>query len=107
MDKFLCFPKLQTVAFSNALINLCHNARTATEDIIIFDLSKVEFITPFGLVLLTGTISECLAQSKSAKYKPPDKSSTRKFLSGIGFNKFFKISNGGHTIVSANVQLRD
>lgn len=107
MDQVLCFPKLQTVAFSNALINLCHSARTSGEDTIIFDLSKTAFITPFGLVLLAGTIAECMAQSKKAKYKRPDKSTTRKFLSGIGFNEFFKISqNGGHTVVSPNVQLK-
>jgi len=107
MDKILCFPKLQTVAFSNALINLCHSARTSTEDTIIFDLSKAEFITPFGLVLLAGTISECMAQNKKAKYRRPDKSQARKFLSGIGFNQFFKIvANGGQTIASPNVQLK-
>jgi len=89
------------------LINLCHNARTSKESTIIFDLTKTEFITPFGLVLLTGTIAECLALNKKARYKSPDKSSTRKFLSGIGFNKFFKLStNGGHEIASPNVQLR-
>jgi anti-anti-sigma regulatory factor/anti-sigma regulatory factor (Ser/Thr protein kinase) len=107
MDKILCFPKLQTVAFSNALIKLCHSARTSGEDTIIFDLSKTTFITPFGLVLLAGTIAECQAQNKKAKYRRPDKSVTQKFLSTIGFNKFFKIpSNGWPEIASANVQLR-
>jgi anti-sigma regulatory factor (Ser/Thr protein kinase) len=107
MDEVLSYPKLQTVAFSNALINLCYNARTSKDDCIIFDLTKTEFITPFGLVLLTGTIAECLAQDKKAKYKRPDKPSIRKFLAGIGFNRFFKLStNGDHEIASPNVQLR-
>lgn len=103
----MCFPKLQTIGFSNALINLCYSARTATEDTITFDLSKTDFITPFGLVLLAGTVAECLAQNKKALYKSPEQKKTKQFLSGIGFNQFFSLStNGGHTIESPNVQLK-
>ncbi|MDA8092290.1 MAG: hypothetical protein M0Z61_18950 [Nitrospiraceae bacterium] len=107
MDKVLSFPKLQTVAFSNALIDLCYSARNAEEDTIIFDLSKTEFISPFGLALLTGTIAECQAQDKKAKYLKPKKGETQKFLSGIGFNGFFKLStNDEHRVASPHVQLR-
>lgn len=106
MDCRLQYPKLQTVAFSNHLLGICHRARTAGEDTIIFDLSKTEFITPFGIILVAGTISECLSSGKKARYQGPNKTAAKKFLSGIGFNNFFKLANGGHKIESPNVQLR-
>jgi anti-sigma regulatory factor (Ser/Thr protein kinase) len=102
----LRYPKLQTIAFSNVLLELCHQARTSTEDTIHFDLSKTEFITPFGIILLSGTISECLAQGKETIYRRPEKVKTKKFLSGIGFNNFFKITGDDHNIESPNVQLK-
>jgi len=106
MENYLEYPKLQTVAFSNALLKLCHKARTSEGDTIFFNLNKTEFITPFGITLLAGTISECLGQGKKAKYLRPEKPSTKRFLSGIGFNKFFKIPGDEHKIESPNVQLR-
>jgi anti-sigma regulatory factor (Ser/Thr protein kinase) len=102
----LQYPKLQTIAYSNTLLNLCHQARTTEEDLITFDLLKTEFICPFGIILLTGSISECLVRKKDAKYKRPNKEATRKFLSGIGFNKFFKLPDEDYKIESPNVQLK-
>ena len=102
----LRYPKLQTMAYSNILLDLCHKARNSHENIIIFDLSKTEFITPFGIILLSGTISECLASQKSAKYRKPHNGKTKNFLSGIGFNNFFKIGGDNHKIESPNVQLK-
>lgn len=108
MDCRLQYPQLQTISFSNCLLTLCHRARTADEDTVIFDLTRTEFITPFGIILLSGAISECLAAGKHAKYSKPGKRETQKYLTGIGFNEFFKLSlsNGGHKIESPNVQLR-
>ena len=103
--KHLQFSKLQTVAYSNSLIKLCAEA-VASEDEVLFDLSKTEFIAPFGIVLLAGTISERLAQGRKSKYRRPNKDATRKFLSGIGFNDFFRISGDAHRIQSPKVQLR-
>jgi anti-sigma regulatory factor (Ser/Thr protein kinase)/anti-anti-sigma regulatory factor len=103
--KHLLFPKLQTEAYSNTLIKLCREAIITEEDIL-FDLSKTEFITPLGIVLLAGTISECLEKGKAAKYRRPSKETTRRFLSGIGFNKFFDLSGDPHKIESPKVQLR-
>ncbi len=100
------FPKLQTLAFSNRLLSLCHEARNSDCKDVYFDLSKTEFITPFGIILLTGTIAECLAQQKSTKYLRPGKPATNKFMSGIGFYKFFKIREEEHKIESRHVQLK-
>lgn len=102
----LQYPKLQTVAFSNALFKLCHNARNSKADAFLFDLSKTEFITPFGIVLLAGTILECLGPKKRGQYRRPNKFSTRKFLSGIGFNDFIKVPDENQVIESPNVQLK-
>lgn len=107
MEEIFTFPRLQTIGFPNALMSLCHSARHSKAEVVIFDLTKTEFITPFGLVLLAGTISECMAKGKKVRYRKPEKDKTRKFLSGIGFNKFFKIdTNGGHKIESPVVQLK-
>ncbi len=106
MSITLRYPKLQTLAYSNILFSLCHQARTTKEDCVVFDLSKSEFLTPFGIILLTGTISECLKLKKKVGYVKPEKAVTRRFLSGIGFNNFFKIKDVDHKIESPNVQLK-
>lgn len=106
METHLHYPKLQTVAFSNVLFNLCHQARTSKADTFLFDLSKTEFITPFGIVLLAGTILECLGEKKKGRYRKPVKPSTRKFLSGIGLNNFIRVPDENQKIERPNVQLR-
>lgn len=73
---------------------------------VIFDLSKTEFLTPFGIVLLAGTLSECLSLGKEARYQEPKKRITKEFLAGIGFNNFFQIKSINHRIESPNVQLK-
>jgi len=102
----LIYPKLQTIAYSNTLVKLCHDARTTKSGKTLFDLSRTEFITPFGIILLSGTIAECLAQKKQCILTSPNKASTKKFLSAIGFNKFFKLDNGDQKIESRNIQLK-
>jgi anti-sigma regulatory factor (Ser/Thr protein kinase) len=106
MVEHLRYPKLQTVAYSNPLLGLCHQARNSNDIEIFFDLSKTQFLTPFGIVILAGSISECLNQGKKGRYKRPENSTTRKFLSGIGFNDFFRLSGDNHKIESPKVQLR-
>ena len=105
-SKHLQYPRFQSVAVSNSLLGLCFKARTSEDDKITFDLSRTESITPFGIVLLAGTILECLNQGKKATYIGPKKTRVRTFLSGIGFNKFFELSDEQHRIESPNVQLR-
>lgn len=102
----LHYPKFQTVAFSNTLLKLCRKARTSKDEVIYFDLTKTESITPFGIILLAGTILECLSQGKQAKYIKPDNVKVQKFLSGIGFNEFFKLTDAVHRIESPIIQLR-
>jgi len=56
-----------------------------------FDLSKSESITPFGIVMLTAAIRESLSRGKKCSYVKPRKASLQRFLSEIGFNKFFRL----------------
>ncbi len=100
------YPRVQTVALSNRLFRNCQEARECTEEETTFDLSATEFITPFGIVLLAGTIGECQRSGKKCKYLRPRKETTKKFLSGIGFNTFFKIKDESHKIESPHVQLK-
>ena len=100
------YPKLQTTAFSNSLLGCCQQARLSKDEEVVFDLSNTEFITPFGIILLAGTIAECLKKDLRVKYQRPKKVSTKRFLSGIGFNGFFKLSDEQHKIESSHVQLK-
>ena len=100
------YPKLQTTAFSNSLLGCCQQARLSKDEEVVFDLSNTEFITPFGIILLAGTIAECLKKDLRVKYQRPKKVTTKRFLSGIGFNDFFKLSDEQHKIESSHVQLK-
>ncbi len=106
MTENLQFSKLLTIGFSNAMIELCHKARTAGKDTLLVDLSRTTFVTPFGIVLLAGTISEVLSNNKKAEYIEPRDVKTKRFLQGIGFNKFFNLTREPYKIESPNVQLR-
>ena len=87
----LVFPKLLTIGWSSSILGLCHKARNAEDQTIIFDLSKTDFITPFGITLLAGTILECLEKNKAIGYKEPTKRKLREFLKRIGFYFFFQL----------------
>jgi anti-sigma regulatory factor (Ser/Thr protein kinase) len=101
------YPKLQTVPYSNSLLRLSQRALECQDTTVRFDLSQTEFISPLGIILLAGTISECLSQGKKVEYIRPTKYAPRTFLSGIGFNKFFKIVNGAeHQVASPKIQLK-
>ncbi len=102
----LRYPNRIVVAHSNQLLSYSQQARNSVDSEVVFDLTRTTFLTPFGIVLLAGTISECLSQGKKVVYRKPRKVRTRKFISGIGFNKFFRLSDEEHKIESSHVQLR-
>jgi hypothetical protein len=45
----LNYPKKQSVAFSNYLFSLYEEAKETSEEEILFDLSRSELLTPFGI----------------------------------------------------------
>jgi len=102
----LRYPRRIVVATSNRVLNYSQQARDSKDKQIVFDLGNTTDLTPFGIVLLAGTISECLSQKKDVKYQEPRKRETKRFLSGIGFNKFFRLPDEKQKIESSHVQLR-
>jgi len=102
----LRYPLSQNVAHSNRLLSYSQQARDCNEKEVIFDLTNTKFMTPFGIVLLAGTIAECLSQGKKVRYRRPSNRKSRQFLSGIGFNQFFQLADVDHKIESSHVQLR-
>jgi len=102
----LFYPRLHTIAYTNSLFRLYNQAKARDCSKLIFDLTSTEFITPMGIILLAGTISECLQSGMRVGYRSPKKIGTRKFLAGIGFNDFFNLQDLNHKIESPNVQLR-
>jgi hypothetical protein len=87
----LSYPKFQSIAFSGTMIRLSNLAQSTLEDEIKFDLSRSVSLTPFGIVMLTSTISSCLSQGKKCIYTRPRNRTLQKFLREIGFNAFFKL----------------
>ncbi|MFZ0927280.1 MAG: ATP-binding protein [Syntrophobacteraceae bacterium] len=102
----LKYPSRIVVATSNRVLSYSQLARQSPAEEIIFDLSNTDFLTPFGIVLLAGTISECLSQNKKVKYRQPQNEETNNFLSGIGFYEFFRLPDKKQKIESSHVQLR-
>jgi hypothetical protein len=83
------YPKIQSVAFSNALIRLNNLAKTTDEDEIRFDLSRSKMLTPFGIIMLASTIRECLVKGNKCVYRRPKGRDLQRFLKNVGFNEFF------------------
>lgn len=105
----LSYPKRQSIAFSNYLFDLYHQAKTTTADEICFDLTRTESLTPFGIIMLTATIAECQNRGKKCKYRRPVKKSAQRFFREVGFNNYFQLLDGAHTephnIRTGNIQL--
>lgn len=93
MAQILKFPIRQSVAFSNTLFSLYNQAINSQDDEIIFDLSRSEYLTPFGIIMLTSTILACQTQGKKCKYAEPKKKKLQKFMAECGFNYFIGLSS--------------
>jgi len=87
----LTYPKRVSIAFSDTMIRLYDLAKNTIDDEITFDLSKSEYLTPFGIILLTSTIDECSRRGKKCYYKAPNSLLIKQFLNEIGFNDLFKL----------------
>lgn len=87
----LKYPRISTFGFSRRLLKLSKQAREQKGKKILFDLSGTEFISPFGLTMLAGTIEECIRNGNACQYRRPVKRETKAFLRGIGFHEFFKL----------------
>jgi anti-sigma regulatory factor (Ser/Thr protein kinase) len=106
----LLFPVRQTIAFSNTIFKLYDKAKSFDEDVIVFDLSRTEVLTPFSIVILADIINDCLERGIKCKYIRPKKESLRRFINEIGFNQYFGINDGSQTkvkIETNKVQLKE
>jgi hypothetical protein len=90
----LTYPKRVSIAFSDTMIRLYNLAKSAKDNDVVFDLSKSESLTPFGVVMLTSTIDECFRKKKKCSYIEPIKPSIKAFLVDIGFNSLFHLNTG-------------
>lgn len=112
MPLILNYPKRQNVAFSNTLFRLHEMAVNAICDEIEFDLSKTESLTPFGVIMLTSTITGCHKNKKKCKYRRPQGSSPAgRFLRESGFHNYFGLQDEQEfreidSIQTGNVQLK-
>lgn len=105
----LNYPKRQSIDMSTHLFRLYDIAKSTEEDDITFDLSRTESLTPFGIIVLASTISECLKKGKRCTYSEPQDEVLRKFLSDAGFTRHFGLNNirpEWDSIQTGRVQLR-
>jgi anti-anti-sigma regulatory factor len=93
----LSYPKRQSIAFSNNLFDLYRRAQATTAKEIFFDLTRTEYFTPFGIIMLTATVAKCLKRGVKCRYRAPEKPKARKFFREVGFNNYFKLLDGAHT----------
>ncbi len=89
----LSYPKFQSIAFSKDMVKLYNLAMQTDEEGIQFDLSRSESVTPFGIIMLTATISESLRRGKRCSYIRPRKKTLQNLFSEIGFNKLFRLED--------------
>ena len=105
----LTYPKRQSIAFSNTLFRLYEKAIKAQDDEIRFDLGKSESLTPFAIIMLTSTISECLGLGKKCRYIAPENRKLRQFFNDIGFDNYFGLGGQNRKpskIDTQRIQLR-
>lgn len=88
----LPYPKRVSIAFSDTIIRLYNRAKNTIDNEIIFDLSRSESLTPFGVIMLTSTIDECFRRGKKCSYLEPAKVSLKTFLIDIGFHSLFHLN---------------
>jgi hypothetical protein len=94
----LTYPKKQSVAFSDTFLKHYESATETSEKEIHFDLSKIESLTPLGVIILTATIYECSRQKKICRLSDPENKLSKSFLQEIGFYDHFGIDK----ILAAN-----
>lgn len=104
----LAYPKRQSIAFSDTMIRLYDLAKNTLDNEIKFDLSRSEYLTPFGIIMLTSTIDECFRRGKKCSYVAPNSILLKQFLSDIGFNDLFhlKTNNNKDRMQTGTFQLR-
>lgn len=89
----LDYPRKQSVAFSDTLLELYDLATKTTDQEIYFNLSKTYSLSPLGIIMLTATIYECHRQGKKCKYRNPEDEDLNSFLTKVGFHTHFGLDD--------------
>ncbi len=78
-----------TVGWSRRIIRECTSAIKSRDNEILFNLSRVEWIAPFGLTVLSAAIYACLDKGQTCKGRLPTHRQCREYLKRIGFDELF------------------
>lgn len=100
----LIFPKVSTIAYADTIIKNCVDAQKS-KGALTFNFRKTTWIDPFAITVIANTIQCCLqTRKKEITYVPPDDIDLKKYLSQIGFNRFFHL-NGADIHKDTSVEL--
>ena len=100
------FPRLVTIAYAKTILGLCNRSIVSRDGEILLDLRKTEFVTPFGVTALAGTIVGCLNGRKKVSYWRPRKREVHEWLSRISFSRFFEIDDLQAQAKVTSIELR-
>lgn len=100
----IIFPKLSTIVYADTIIKNCVNAQKG-KGALTFNFEKTTWMDPFAITVIADTIQCCLqARGKEITYVNPDDIKLKKYLSQIGFNRFFHL-NGADIHKDTSVEL--
>lgn len=89
----LKYPKRQSIALSNKLLDLYDMAIGSSDEQVTFDLTNTESFSPFGILMLSITTLECLRLNKLCKYEGPKNENLKRKLREVGFNNLFNLGD--------------
>jgi len=102
----LRFPRLVTAANSKSVLRLCNRAIRRLDSEVTFDLSRAEFITPFGVTVIAGTITSCIELGKNVLYRRSEKADVESWLSSISFSRLFQVDALSQAARESSIELR-
>lgn len=75
------------------MLDLYDMAIGSSDEQVTFDLTNTESLSPFGALMLSITILECLQLNKLCKYEGPKNEDLKGLLSKSGFNNLFNLGD--------------
>ena len=102
----LRFPRLVTAANSKSVLRLCNRAIRRLDSEVTFDLSRAEFITPFGVTVIAAIITRCIEIGKNVLYRRPERVEVESWLSSITFSRLFQVDALSQAARESSIELR-
>ena len=69
-------------------------------------MSRAEFITPFGVTVIAGTITSCIELGKNVLYRRSEKADVESWLSSISFSRLFQVDALSQAARESSIELR-